>query len=158
MPESLRTAVNKQQKVISANKSPYHLYWQRIVEDDTPYLVAGTRVIGGGPTGYLLKSLEPEAKDLGSLAWSLGIASGLALIGSALLAQALATTVLKPVHRLGPPPAGSARASWTPGCGSPAPTNWPICPGRSTPPRRRWRSGSRTWRPRSRRPGGSSPT
>ncbi|MFF5106012.1 ATP-binding protein [Streptomyces sp. NPDC000134] len=101
VPRSLRTAVNKEQKVTSANKSPYHLYWQRIVEDGTPYLVAGTRVIGGGPTGYLLKSLEPEAKDLGSLAWSLGIASGLALIGSALLAQALATTVLKPVHRLG---------------------------------------------------------
>ncbi|CAM5644653.1 hypothetical protein SHIRM173S_02013 [Streptomyces hirsutus] len=49
----------------------------------------------------MLKSLEPEAKDLNSLAWSLGIATGLALIGSALLAQALATTVLKPVQRLG---------------------------------------------------------
>ncbi len=47
------------------------------------------------------KSLEPEAKDLNSLAWSLGIATGLALIGSALLAQAAATTVLKPVQRLG---------------------------------------------------------
>ncbi|WP_320780379.1 HAMP domain-containing sensor histidine kinase [Streptomyces sp. CRN 30] len=101
VPESLRTAVNKEQKVTSANKSPYHLYWQRISADDTPYLVAGSRVIGGGPTGYMFKSLEPEAKDLGSLAWSLGIATALALIGSALLAQALATTVLKPVHRLG---------------------------------------------------------
>ncbi|MFH9601889.1 ATP-binding protein [Streptomyces rochei] len=101
VPESLRTAVNEEQKVTSANKHPYHLYWQRIAEDDTPYLVAGTRVIGGGPTGYMLKSLEPEAKDLNSLAWSLGIATGLALLGSALLAQALATTVLKPVHRLG---------------------------------------------------------
>ncbi|MDG9691396.1 HAMP domain-containing sensor histidine kinase [Streptomyces sp. DH17] len=101
VPESLRTAVNKEQKVTSANKHPYHLYWQRITEDDTPYLVAGTKVIGGGPTGYMLKTLEPEAKDLNSLAWSLGIATGLALLGSALLAQALATTVLKPVHRLG---------------------------------------------------------
>ncbi|MFE0414746.1 two-component system sensor histidine kinase AfsQ2 [Streptomyces tendae] len=101
VPESLRTAVNKEQKVTSANKHPYHLYWQRITDDDTPYLVAGTRVIGGGPTGYMLKSLEPEAKDLNSLAWSLGIATALALLGSALLAQALATTVLKPVHRLG---------------------------------------------------------
>ncbi|MGY1584367.1 ATP-binding protein [Streptomyces sp. MN13] len=101
VPASLRTAVNKEQPLTSNNKSPYHLYWQRTVDDGTPYLVAGTRVIGGGPTGYMLKSLEPEAKDLNSLAWSLGIATGLALIGSALLAQAAATTVLKPVHRLG---------------------------------------------------------
>ncbi|AYC38965.1 histidine kinase [Streptomyces griseorubiginosus] len=101
VPVSLREAVNEKQSVDSANKSAYHLYWQRIVDHDTPYLVAGTRVIGGGPTGYMLKSLEPEAKDLNSLAWSLGIATGLALIGSALLAQAAATTVLKPVHRLG---------------------------------------------------------
>lgn len=101
IPVSLREAVNQKQKVNSGNKSEYHLYWQRIVADDTPYLVAGTKVIGGGPTGYMLKSLEPEAKDLNSLAWSLGIATGLALVGSALLAQAAATTVLKPVHRLG---------------------------------------------------------
>jgi two-component system sensor histidine kinase MtrB len=101
VPASLRTAVDRKQKVTGANKSAYHLYWQRISVDDTPYLVAGSRVIGGGPTGYMLKSLEPEAKDIDSLAWSLGIATALALIGSALLAQALATTVLKPVHRLG---------------------------------------------------------
>ncbi|CAM5449794.1 two-component sensor histidine kinase [Streptomyces narbonensis] len=49
----------------------------------------------------MLKSLEPEAKDLNSLGWSLAIATALALTGSALLAQAAATTVLKPVHRLG---------------------------------------------------------
>ncbi|MFE5893773.1 ATP-binding protein [Streptomyces sp. NPDC002285] len=101
VPQSLRTAVNEKQQVDSSNKAEYHLYWQRTVADDTPYLVAGTKVIGGGPTGYMLKSLEPEAKDLNSLAWSLGIATGLALIGSALLAQAAATTVLKPVQRLG---------------------------------------------------------
>jgi two-component system, OmpR family, sensor histidine kinase MtrB len=101
VPKSLRAAVDKQQKVTDANKEPYHLYWQRVVDHGTPYLVAGTRVIGGGPTGYMAKSLEPEAKDLNSLAWSLGIATGLALIGAALLAQAAATTVLKPVHRLG---------------------------------------------------------
>lgn len=101
VPRSLRTAVNEKQQVDSSNKAEYHLYWQRTVADDTPYLVAGTKVIGGGPTGYMLKSLEPEAKDLNSLAWSLGIATGLALIGSALLAQAAATTVLKPVQRLG---------------------------------------------------------
>ncbi|NEA51067.1 HAMP domain-containing sensor histidine kinase [Streptomyces sp. SID10815] len=101
VPPSLRTAVNKAQPVDSSNKSPYHLYWQRVTEHGTPYLVAGTRIIGGGPTGYLLKSLEPEAKDLNSLAWSLGVATALALVGAALLAQAAATTVLKPVHRLG---------------------------------------------------------
>ncbi|MFF4311868.1 ATP-binding protein [Streptomyces sp. 900105755] len=101
VPTSLRKAVDRQQKVTDSNKSAYHLYWQRVVDHGTPYLVAGTRLIGGGPTGYMMKSLEPEAKDLNSLAWSLGIATGLALIGSALLAQAAATTVLKPVHRLG---------------------------------------------------------
>ncbi|MEV0693799.1 HAMP domain-containing sensor histidine kinase [Streptomyces sp. NPDC050388] len=101
VPTSLRKAVNERQKITSTNKHPYRLYWQRIVHGGTPYLVAGTRTIGGGPTGYMLKSLEPEAKDLNSLAWSLGIATGLALIGSALLAQAAATTVLKPVQRLG---------------------------------------------------------
>ncbi|MFF9406703.1 sensor histidine kinase [Streptomyces anandii] len=101
VPGSLRAAVNKRQPLSAANKSPYHLYWQRVTEHGTPYLVAGTRLVGGGPTGYMLKSLEPEAKDLNSLAWSLGIATGLALIGAALLAQAAATTVLKPVHRLG---------------------------------------------------------
>ncbi|KUO21631.1 sensor histidine kinase [Streptomyces dysideae] len=101
VPRSLREAVNERQKVDSENASEYRLYWQRVVEDGTPYLVAGTRVVGDGPTGYMLKSLKPEAKDLNSLAWSLGIATGLALIGSALLAQAAATTVLKPVHRLG---------------------------------------------------------
>ncbi|MFG2359674.1 ATP-binding protein [Streptomyces sp. NPDC048521] len=101
VPESLQAAVNKRQKVTDSNKEPYHLYWQRVTDHGTPYLVAGTRVIGGGPTGYMAKSLEPEAKDLNSLAWSLGIATALALIGAALLAQAAATTVLKPVHRLG---------------------------------------------------------
>jgi two-component system sensor histidine kinase MtrB len=57
--------------------------------------------MGDGPTGYMLKSLAPEREDLNSLAWSLGIATALALVGSALLAQAAATTVLKPVQRLG---------------------------------------------------------
>ncbi|MFE7857520.1 ATP-binding protein [Streptomyces sp. NPDC057403] len=101
VPASLRAAVNKRQKVDSGNKYAYHLYWQRVTDHGTPYLVAGTKVIDGGVTGYMLKSLEPEAKDLNSLAWSLGIATGLALVGSALLAQAAASTVLKPVQRLG---------------------------------------------------------
>ncbi|MFI1730476.1 ATP-binding protein [Streptomyces acidicola] len=101
VPASLRKAVTEKQELTSGNKNEYHLYWQRVVDGGTPYLVGGAKVIGGGPTGYMLKSLEPEAKDLNSLAWSLGIATGLALIGSALLAQAAATTVLKPVQRLG---------------------------------------------------------
>ncbi|MFJ9039229.1 ATP-binding protein [Streptomyces sp. NPDC102406] len=100
VPRSLRDAVDKKQRITDGNKHAYHLYWQRTTRDDTPYLVGGAKV-DGGPTGYMLKSLEPEAKDLSSLAWSLGIATALALIGSALLAQAAATTVLKPVHRLG---------------------------------------------------------
>ncbi|MCM3263802.1 HAMP domain-containing histidine kinase [Streptomyces thermoviolaceus] len=101
VPASLRAAVDRRQPLSETNKAPYHLYWQRIDLDGTPYLVAGSKVIGGGPTGYMLKSLEPEAKDLNSLAWSLGVATALALIGAALLAQAAATTVLRPVHRLG---------------------------------------------------------
>ncbi|WP_349017225.1 sensor histidine kinase [Streptomyces luteolus] len=104
VPASLRKAVNKpvaEKSDDGADEETYRLFWQREVEGGTPYLVGGTRVMGGGPTGYMLKSLEPEAKDLNSLAWSLGIATALALIGAALLAQAAATTVLKPVHRLG---------------------------------------------------------
>jgi two-component system sensor histidine kinase MtrB len=101
VPGSLRTAVDRRQPDSSGKKATYHLYWQRIEENGKPYLVGGARVVDGGPTGYMLKSLEPEAKDLNSLAWSLGIATALALVGAALLAQAAATTVLKPVHRLG---------------------------------------------------------
>ncbi|GAB2952156.1 sensor histidine kinase [Streptomyces heilongjiangensis] len=101
VPASLRKAVNKRQKITSGNQHPYHVYWQRVIDGDTPYLVGGAKMIGGGPTAYMRKSMEKEAEDLNSLAWSLGIATGLSLIGSALLAQAAATTVLKPVQRLG---------------------------------------------------------
>ncbi|MFC8081034.1 ATP-binding protein [Streptomyces sp. NPDC057307] len=101
VPQSLRTAVNDRQKVTSGNKSPYHVFWQRTQRGQTPYLVGGTRIVGGGPTGYVSLSLEQEREDLNSLAWSLAIATSLALVGSALLAQAAATTVLKPVQRLG---------------------------------------------------------
>ncbi|WP_206318329.1 sensor histidine kinase [Actinacidiphila epipremni] len=79
----------------------YHLHWERISLQGRPYLVAGARINGGGPTGYMLKSLDAERKDLNSLAWSLGIATLLALIGSALLAQAAGAAVLRPVRRLG---------------------------------------------------------
>ncbi|HET6859758.1 MAG TPA: HAMP domain-containing sensor histidine kinase [Streptomyces sp.] len=101
VPDELQEAVNRKQKVTEASEYPYHLYWLRISPDSKPFLVAGTKVIGGGPTGYMLTSLEQEREDLNSLAWSLAIATGLALLGSALLAQAAATTVLKPVQRLG---------------------------------------------------------
>ncbi|TVL90195.1 cell wall metabolism sensor histidine kinase WalK [Streptomyces sp. SAJ15] len=101
VPKTLRTQVNEKREVNSSNSAPYHLYWQRITVDGTPYLVGGAKVIGGGPTGYLMKSLDNERQDLNSLAWSLGIATALALIGSALLAQAAAATVLRPVQRLG---------------------------------------------------------
>jgi two-component system, OmpR family, sensor histidine kinase MtrB len=98
IPATLRGAVNERR---SDGSAPYHLYWQRITKDDRPYLVGGTRVEGGPWTGYMLKSLDAERRDLNSLAWSLSIATGLSLIGSALLAQAAATTVLRPVQRLG---------------------------------------------------------
>ncbi|MFJ6936966.1 ATP-binding protein [Streptomyces sp. NPDC101132] len=101
VPASLQHAVNDRQKVTAANDSEYHVYWQRTKPRGNPYLVGGTRIVGGGPTGYMYKSLAQERADLNSLAWSLGIATALALLGSALLAQAAATTVLKPVQRLG---------------------------------------------------------
>ncbi|MFD4988323.1 sensor histidine kinase [Streptomyces sp. NPDC058374] len=101
VPRSLRDAVGEEHKGASGDPAAYHLFWQRTVEDGTPYLIGGAQVAGGGPTGYLKKSLQAEADDLNSLAWSLGIATTLALIGAALLAHAAATTVLRPVHRLG---------------------------------------------------------
>ncbi|MFI9581138.1 ATP-binding protein [Streptomyces sp. NPDC052236] len=101
VPTSLQEAVNERQDVGAGNSVPYHLYWQRTVRGGKPYLVGGSKIVNGGPTGYLFKSLDQERQDLNSLGWSLAIATALALIGSALLAQAAATTVLKPVHRLG---------------------------------------------------------
>ncbi|MER7661389.1 MULTISPECIES: HAMP domain-containing sensor histidine kinase [unclassified Streptomyces] len=101
VPGRLREAVDKRQDIGAGNQVPYHLYWLRTERNGEPFLVGGTRIVGGGPTGYVFKSLDQERQDLNSLAWSLGIATALALVGSALLAQAAATTVLKPVHRLG---------------------------------------------------------
>lgn len=98
VPAALRTAVNDRR---TDGTAPYHLYWQRITMGDRPYLIGGARVDGGNWTGYMLKSLDAERKDLNSLAWSLSIATALSLIGSALLAQAAASTVLRPVQRLG---------------------------------------------------------
>ncbi|WP_370592886.1 ATP-binding protein [Streptomyces sp. NBRC 110028] len=101
VPGVLRRAVDERRAAEGSRSAPYHLYWQRITLDGTPYLVGGAKVNGGGPTGYMLKSLDTERQDLNSLAWSLGIATALALVGSALLAQAAAATVLRPVQRLG---------------------------------------------------------
>ncbi|MER5971823.1 HAMP domain-containing sensor histidine kinase [Streptomyces sp. NPDC002055] len=101
VPAALRKAVNKERPADEGDGLPYHLYWQRRTIGGDPFLVGGAKVIGDGPTGYMLKSLASERDDLNSLAWSLGIATALALVGSALLAQAAATTVLRPVQRLG---------------------------------------------------------
>jgi two-component system sensor histidine kinase MtrB len=98
VPVSLQRAVNTRHK---NDDNRYHLHWERISLQGHPYLVAGARINGDGPTGYMLKSLDAERKDLNSLAWSLGIATLLALIGAALLAQAAGSTVLRPVRRLG---------------------------------------------------------
>ncbi len=101
VPKSLQNAVNDRQKTTAANDSEYHVYWQRTKPRGNPYLVGGTRIVGGGLTGYMYKSLAQERDDLNALGWSLTIATALALLGSALLAQAAARTVLKPVQRLG---------------------------------------------------------
>lgn len=101
VPESLTRAVTRPRDGgEDGDGDAYHLYWQRITLHDDPYLIAGSQVVGGGPTGYMLAPLAAERDDLNSLAWSLGIATGLAVIGSVLLAQAAATTVLRPVRRL----------------------------------------------------------
>lgn len=97
VPASLQHAVNSRH----TNDDRYHLHWERIALQGHPYLVAGARINGDGPTGYMLKSLDAERKDLNSLAWSLGIATLLALIAAALLAQAAGSAVLRPVRRLG---------------------------------------------------------
>jgi two-component system sensor histidine kinase MtrB len=98
VPATLQKAVNT---VHTKDDGKYHLHWERISLQGRPYLVAGAKINGDGPTGYMLKSLDAERKDLNSLAWSLGIATLLALIGSALLAQAAGAAVLRPVRRLG---------------------------------------------------------
>jgi two-component system sensor histidine kinase MtrB len=103
VPGPLRTAVNKRRPADDGDGDglPYHLYWQRVTLGGDPFLVGGAKVIGGGPTGYMLKSLASERADLNSLSWSLGIATAFALVGSAVLAQGAASTVLRPVQRLG---------------------------------------------------------
>lgn len=101
VPDRLREAVRRKRGTEHGNKWKFHLYWQRIDHHDEPYLVVGSKVRPYGPTGYAFKSLRPESRDLNSLAWSLGIATALALVGAALLAQAASSTVLRPVRRVG---------------------------------------------------------
>ncbi|GLW74361.1 signal transduction histidine-protein kinase AfsQ2 [Kitasatospora phosalacinea] len=100
VPAALLTAVNKPRETGPGNPYEYHLYWQR-VNLAGPYVVGGTKVVPGGPTAYVFKSLQNERADLNTLGWSLAIATLLALVGSALLAQAASATVLRPVRRLG---------------------------------------------------------
>ncbi|XHM96050.1 ATP-binding protein [Peterkaempfera sp. SMS 1(5)a] len=101
VPARLRAAVPTPRDLEDGNSYRYHLYWQRAVLDGEPFLIGGTRIVPTGPTAYMFKSLDDERTDLNTLAWSLGIAALLALVGSALLAQAAAATVLRPVQRLG---------------------------------------------------------
>ncbi|WP_371481134.1 ATP-binding protein [Kitasatospora sp. NBC_00315] len=101
VPPALRTAVNKQRELTASNPDAYHLYWQRQNLSGRPFVIGGTKVVPTGPTAYMFKSLENERADLNTLGWSLAIATLLALIGSALLAQAASATVLRPVKRLG---------------------------------------------------------
>ncbi|MFD9129469.1 sensor histidine kinase [Kitasatospora sp. NPDC059571] len=101
VPDTLVKAVGTPRTVGPGNPYAYHLYWQRVNLGNRPFLVGGTRVVPTGPTAYVFKSLENERADLNTLGWSLAIATLLALIGSALLAQAASATVLRPVRRLG---------------------------------------------------------
>jgi two-component system sensor histidine kinase MtrB len=101
VPAALQKAVGKARPLSEGNHDLYHLYWQRTTSRERPFLVGGAKMIGDGPTGYMYKPLDAERSDLDSLAWSLGVATLLALIGAALLAQAAASTVLRPVQRLG---------------------------------------------------------
>ena len=101
VPDRLRDTVPRPRELESGNDYRYHLYWQRAILDGEPFVVGGTRIVPTGPTAYMFKSLGDERADLNTLAWSLGVATLLALIGSALLAQAASATVLRPVQRLG---------------------------------------------------------
>ncbi|MER8184089.1 ATP-binding protein [Kitasatospora sp. NPDC094015] len=100
VPVTLQTTVGRPREAGPGSPSGYHLYWQR-VNLDAPYLIGGSKVVPTNLTAYMFKSLDTERADLNTLGWSLAIATLLALIGSALLAQAASATVLRPVKRLG---------------------------------------------------------
>jgi len=93
----------KLQRVVQTADSDgdFHMYFQRIDIDGEPYLVGGTKVVPGGPTGYMFKSLENEQADLNSLARYLIVGTLLALGAAAVVAVIGARHVLRPVRRLG---------------------------------------------------------
>ncbi|MFE0774133.1 two-component sensor histidine kinase, partial [Streptomyces sp. NPDC058861] len=101
VPRPLRDAVDTRRPVTDANPYPYHLFWQRTERGGTPYLVGGTRIDGGGPAGYMFKSLAAEKADLNSLAWSLGIGTALGGGGWVGVGQVAAANVLRAVQRRG---------------------------------------------------------
>ncbi|WP_051811617.1 HAMP domain-containing sensor histidine kinase [Kitasatospora sp. MBT63] len=100
VPQTLQYTVGRPSEGNGGTPAGYHLYWQR-VNLEAPYLIGGTKVVDTPLTAYMFKSLDTERADLNTLGWSLAIATLLALIGSALLAQAASATVLRPVKRLG---------------------------------------------------------
>ncbi|WP_329564740.1 HAMP domain-containing sensor histidine kinase [Kitasatospora sp. NBC_01266] len=101
VPHALLAAVPKPRTVGAGNPWEYHLYWQRVNINGTPYVVGGTRVVQTNLTAYMFKSLDNERADLDTLGWSLAVATALALIAATLLAQAASATVLRPVRKLG---------------------------------------------------------
>ncbi|MDH6120655.1 HAMP domain-containing sensor histidine kinase [Kitasatospora sp. GAS204B] len=101
VPHALLATVPKPRAVGPGNAYQYHLYWQRVNLDRTPYVVGGTRVLQTNLTAYMFKSLDNERADLDTLGWSLAVATALALIAATLLAQAASATVLRPVRQLG---------------------------------------------------------
>jgi two-component system sensor histidine kinase MtrB len=96
VPQSLRTAVEKPD-----SDGKFHMFFQRIEVRGHPYLVGGTEVVPGGPTGYLFKPLDSEQTDLTSLARYLTTGVLLALGGAAVFALFGARHILTPIRRLG---------------------------------------------------------
>ncbi|MFF7633820.1 sensor histidine kinase [Kitasatospora sp. NPDC008050] len=101
VPHALVTTVATPRSATTAIPFSYHLYWQRVNLDGKPYLVGGTKVVPTGLTAYMFKSLDNERDDLNTLAWSLAVATLLALVAATLLAQAASSAVLRPVRQLG---------------------------------------------------------
>ena len=106
-----------------------------------PYLVGGARMIGGGPTGYMFKSLDAErpGPQLAGLVAGDRHGSGADRLGAAGAGRRRRPCCGR-CSGSATRPGGWARASSTPGCGCRAPTNWPSCRGRSTRRRRRCRA------------------
>lgn len=101
VPHALVTTVATPRSATTAIPFTNHLYWQRVNLKGDPYLVGGTKVVPTGLTAYMFKSLDNERDDLKTLAWSLAVATMLALVAATLLAQAASSAVLRPVRQLG---------------------------------------------------------